>query len=79
MIPPRIKNIEVLEDFKLKIIYVTEEIRIYDMKKNFKFDYYKKLKNFNYFQTAKAVDVTIEWPDGEDIDPNELYNNSVLE
>ena len=27
---------------------------------------------------AKSVDTTIEWPKGEDIDPNELYNNSIF-
>ncbi|MBQ2611161.1 MAG: DUF2442 domain-containing protein [Clostridia bacterium] len=30
----------------------------------------------SYFKLAKSVATTIEWPNGEDIDPNELYENS---
>ena len=33
-------------------------------------------ENISYFKLAKSVDTTIEWPNGEDIDPNELYENS---
>lgn len=77
MIPPRIKEVEALDDFKLKIIYVNGEKKLYDMKKNLQYDFYKKLNNIAYFKMAKSVETTIEWTDGEDIDPNELYNNSI--
>jgi len=76
MIPPRIKEIEILDNFCTKIIYVTEEKKIYDMKKLLNYDFYQKLNNLEYFRTAKSVGTTIEWKDGEDIDPNELYENS---
>lgn len=77
MIPPRIKSVEALENFCLLITYNTNEKKLYDMKKNFKYDFYKQLKNGEYFKLVKSVDVTVEWPNGEDIDPNELYENSV--
>ena len=77
MIPPRIKDVKILEDYKLEITYVTDEIKIYDMTKNLNIDFYKKLNNKEYFKKAKSVETTIEWPDGEDIDPNELYENSI--
>ncbi|MBO5004843.1 MAG: DUF2442 domain-containing protein [Clostridia bacterium] len=47
------------------------------MKKNLKYDFYKKLDKINYFKSVKSAETTIEWPDGEDIDPNELYSNSI--
>jgi len=77
MIPPRIKEVKVLNDFCLEITYVTGEKRIYNMKKNLTLNCYKNLKNISYFGLAKSVETTIEWPNGEDIDPNELYNNSI--
>lgn len=77
MIPPRIKEVEVLENFILKITYVTNDKKIYDFKKNLTFNFYKKLNNPEYFKKAKSVGTTIKWPDGEDIDPNELYDNGV--
>ena len=45
MIPPRIKDVKILEDYKLEITYVTDEIKIYDMTKNLNIDFYKKLNN----------------------------------
>lgn len=77
MIPPRIKSVNALDNFFLEIIYVNGEQRLYDMKKNLKYDFYKELDKINYFKLVKSVGTTIEWPNGEDIDPNELYLNSI--
>ena len=44
MIPPRIKEIRALDDFYIEITYVTGERRLYNMKENLKYDFYKKLK-----------------------------------
>lgn len=78
MIPLRIKKVEVLDDFVLKITYINNTEKLYDFKKNLTFYFYQKLNNPEYFKKAKSTKTTIEWPDGEDIDPNELYENSVL-
>ena len=51
--------------------------KIYDMKKLLEYEFYNNLKNIAYFKLAKSVQTTIEWPNGEDIDPNELYKNSI--
>lgn len=77
MIPPRIKSVKPLDDYFLEIIYITNEKKIYDMKKNLKLNCYKNLTDFTYFKLVKSVQTTLEWPNGEDIDPNELYNNSI--
>ena len=78
MIPPRIKNVKALDDFFLEIIYLNGEKKIYDFNKNLKYNYYKNLRNINYFKLAKSVETTVEWPNGEDIDPNNLYQDSIL-
>ena len=78
MIPPRIKEVQALDDFFLKITYVNGEKKLYDMKKNLQEEFYKNLKNIAYFKLVKSVGVTVEWTNGEDIDPNELYENSKL-
>ena len=78
MIPPRIKSITVLNNFRIKILYVNGQEKIYDMKKNLDYNFYSNLNNPSYFQLAKSVGTTIEWPNGEDIDPNELYENSII-
>ena len=76
MIPPRIKEVQALDNFLLKITYVNNEEKIYDMKKNLQEEFYANLKNIAYFKLVKSADVTLEWPKGEDIDPNELYEKS---
>ncbi len=77
MIPPRPKKVEVLDDYKLKILFDNNKEKIYDMKKNLKEPFYQKLLNIHYFKNVKISGITLEWKDGEDIDPDELYNNSV--
>lgn len=77
MIPPRIENVIALDNYQLEITYVNGEKKLYDMYKNLVLDYYKNLNNIGYFKLAKSVQTTIEWPNGEDIDPNELYENSI--
>lgn len=77
MIPPRIKDVKPLDDFSLEIIYVSGEKKLYDMKKILKLNCYKNLNNIGYFKLVKSAETTIEWPNGEDVDPNELYCNSI--
>ena len=76
MIPPRIKNVISNENYESIIEYTNGEKKKYNMLSQLKHDYYKKLNDIDYFMKAKNSEVTIEWPDGEDIDPNELYENS---
>ena len=47
------------------------------MKKNLNYNFYNKLNNKEYFKNVKSVGTTIQWSNGEDIDPNELYDNSI--
>ena len=77
MIPPRIKEVKALDDFCIEITYSTNEKKLYDMKKVLGYNCYKNLKNIAYFKLAKSAETTVEWPNGEDVDPNELYDNSI--
>ena len=74
----KIAPLQALDDFFIKITYVNGEEKLYDMKKNLQEEFYKNLKNIAYFKLVKSVGVTVEWTNGEDIDPNELYENSKL-
>lgn len=77
MIPPRIKSVKAFQDYHLEIEYVNGEKKRYNMESQLQHLYFKELKNVSYFMLVKSVDITVEWPNGEDIDPNELYLNSV--
>ncbi len=77
MLPPRIKEVRVLEDYNLLLIYENDEHRIYDMKPNLQYEAFKKLKDYELFKKVYAAGETIEWESGEDVSPENLYMNSV--
>ena len=78
MIPPRPKKVIVLDDYKLKILFENGEQKIFDMKVKLEDKFYQRLNNIVYFKNVKISGITLEWENGEDIDPNELYENSIL-
>lgn len=77
MLPPLIKNVKVLEEYKLLLIYENGEQRIYDMKPNLQYEAFKKLKDYELFKKVHAAGETIEWETGEDVSPESLYLNSI--
>ncbi len=79
MITPKITKVEVLDNYELLLYFETGEKKVYDMKKNFKYECFKKLKNMELFRTVRPAGITIEWETGEDINPDDLYLNSRLE
>lgn len=77
MLPPRIKEVEVLENYELLLIYENGERRIYDMKPNLQYEAFYRLKDYKMFEKVHAAGETIEWETGEDVSPESLYLNSV--
>ena len=72
--------IEVKEKKKYKIYikFKNGEEKILDMKEMLDKKYYQKLKDYEYFKNVKITKtgITIEWEDGEDIAPENLYYDS---
>lgn len=77
MLTPLIKNVEILEDYMLLLFFENGEKKVYDMKKNFKYPVFKKLKDMNLFSKVRVNGESIEWETGEDINPDDLYFNSI--
>ncbi len=73
---PRPKEVIPLEDYYLEILFDNGEKKIYDMSKLIEEPFYKRLRNKTIFNTVKVKDITLEWINGEDICPDELYYNS---
>lgn len=77
MLMPIIKDIEVLEDYKILIKYENGKIKIYDMKPSLNYEAFKNLKNYELFKKVHPAGETIEWETGEDVNPEDLYYNSI--
>lgn len=75
---PKAIDVKVLQDYKLKVTFENKEQRIFDVKPYLEFKAFKNIKNLEIFRTVKIGGLSIEWEDGTDICPDELYNNSKL-
>lgn len=75
---PRAIDVKPLNDYKLEIKFDNGETKIFDVKPYFKFKIFKKLVEKDEFEKVKIAGLSIEWENGADICPDELYNNSKI-
>ena len=73
---PKAIDVKVLDNYELEILFDNSEKRKFDVKPYFEFKQFKSLENLEMFQTVKISGLSIEWENGADICPDELYNNS---
>ena len=66
-----------LDDYLLEVTFKTKEIKIFDMKNLINnIEFYKRLKNKDYFKKVKPYNETVIWENGEDVCPEDLYYKS---
>lgn len=73
---PKAIDVKILEDYILEITFDNGEKKQFDVKPYMKFKIFKELKDKNKFKKVKISGLSIEWENGADICPDELYNNS---
>ncbi len=75
---PDIEEAKALDKYYIYLKYETGEEKIYNMTENIlKIPYYNKLKSAKYFKDLKPRGDTVEWANGEDVAPENLYYNSI--
>jgi len=70
-------SVKAIQDFKLLITFDNGEIKIFDMKPYLDTGIYKELKNIEIFNSVRVSFDTIEWSNGADLDPEEIYKMSI--
>ena len=77
-IVPNPIEVRAIEKYKIYIKFKNGEEKILDMKEMLDKKYYQKLKDYEYFKNVKIskTGITLEWEDGEDIAPENLYYDS---
>ena len=77
-IVPNPIEVRAIEKYKIYIKFKNGEEKILDMKEMLDKKYYQKLKDYEYFKNVRISEtgITIEWQNGEDIAPENLYYNS---
>lgn len=78
MITPRVIEVKALKNNYIYLKFKDGKEKIYDMNPLIdKIKYYERLKDEAYFILVKPRGVSVEWPNGEDVCPENLYYDSV--
>ena len=78
MLRPTAKSVCALEDYMLKVQFDNGEIRKFDVKPYIQGEWYSELADPVYFDRVFVNGYTVEWPNEQDLCPDELYYNSIL-
>lgn len=70
-------NVTPLDNYVLLIEFENSEKRLFDVKPYITGSWFGKLKDISFFNDVKIAGKTIEWADGQDIAPHELYELSI--
>jgi hypothetical protein len=79
MLQPRLTNVAPMEAMKLRLVYETGEVKLFDVAPYADGPWFSELRDTSYFNTVRMLpDGTgIEWDHGQDIAPHELYECSI--
>lgn len=77
MLRPTAKAVFPMDDFKIKVQFDNGEIKLFDVKPYIRGSWYGELADPAYFKSVSANGYTVEWANGQDICPDELYLDSI--
>ena len=81
MLQPRLVSVEPMAQMKLRLKYETGEVKLFDVSPYAVGPWYGELLDEAYFRTVHILPggSGIEWGNGQDIAPHELYDDSVVQ
>ncbi|MBF9017806.1 MULTISPECIES: DUF2442 domain-containing protein [unclassified Oceanispirochaeta] len=71
-------DVKPLADYMLQITFEDNTIKKFDVKPYLGVGIFSELKDIGLFNSVNVVFDTIEWPNGADIDPEVLYQESIV-
>ena len=75
---PKAIDVKPTQNYTLEITFDNGEIRVFDVKPYLQFIQFEALKDEKVFNSVKISGLSVQWSNGADICPDELYNNSKL-
>ena len=76
---PYVREVEPLEDYRLRLLFENGERRILDMRPYLDRGVFQRLRDRGLFQEARVVAGSVEWPTEIDLSYDTLYLQSVPE
>jgi hypothetical protein len=77
MLRPTAVSVKAIEPCKIEVKFDTDETGVFDVAFYIKVEWCSELEDTCYFKSVFANGYTVEWPHGQDLCPDELYNDSV--
>lgn len=74
---PCIASVTPLPPARLLLVYANGESRIFDVSSWLNVGHFSELKDEAIFKAVRISFDAVEWPNGLDMDPEELYSGSV--
>ena len=74
---PLVLNVIPQDDYSVLITFETGEVKRFNVKPYICGQWFGRLNDISVFNTVRPSGNTIEWADGQDIAPHELYDLSV--
>ncbi|MBR1553578.1 MAG: DUF2442 domain-containing protein [Schwartzia sp.] len=74
-------DVKPLADYRLDLLFVTQERKVFDVSPYIKGSWYGELKDPDYFSKVRIhpeLKDTVMWPHEQDIAPHELYELSTV-
>ena len=76
MLRPTVIKVLPENDFILFLEFDNGEKKYFDVKPYIKGSWFNELNNIAYFKLVHTNGFNVEWPNGQDICPDDLYYNS---
>lgn len=73
---PRAIDVTPMENYRLLVTFDNHERRVFDVNPYIKGSWFGQLRNQSVFRQVHIGGLSIEWPDGQDICPDRLYQDS---
>lgn len=72
-----VRDVAPRENYELLLTFENGEKRIFNMIEYLDFGLFQELKDTSLFKSVHVVLDSIEWANGADLDPEELFQNSI--
>jgi hypothetical protein len=73
---PKVINVIALSNYTIRLRFESGEDRIFDVSSFLDRGIFSELKDTELFKKARVSFNTVEWPNGADLDPEMLYEDS---
>jgi len=73
---PRVANVKPLDNYQLDMVFTNHERRLFDVKPYLTIGIFQELQDAVVFNSVRAFNGTVIWPNEINLDPDTLYLDS---